>query len=87
MDNTDEKREVGTPKILIIVQNYWGKGATIKEAWSQVKKASYKSLRELKRGKWIMYSGHDTESVPIRVDDMGSVYCHQDYPLTEIDRK
>lgn len=86
MDNPDENKEaVGTPKVLIIVPNYWGKGATISEAWQQVKKASYKNLRELKRGKWVMYSGHDTEAVKLSVNDFGSICHDKDFPITEIE--
>lgn len=82
---SDTKEVNATPKILIIVPNYWGKGETIAEAWQQVKKASYSNLRDLKRGKWAMYSGHDTEAVKMHVDDFGSVCHDRDYPLTEIE--
>jgi len=82
---SNDKKETGTPKILIIVPHYWGKGSTIAEAWRQVKKASYKNLRDLKRGSYAIYSGHDTEAVKLAVDDMGWVRHDKDFPITEIE--
>jgi hypothetical protein len=84
MTNDNDKTE-GTPEVLIIVPNYWGKGTTITEAWKQVKEASYKNLRELRSGQWIMYFGHDTEEVGLRVDDFGNVCHHSDYPIYPIE--
>lgn len=75
-----------TTKVLIIVPNYWGKGSTIKEAWSQVKIESHKNLRDLKRGRYKIFSVTDTEEVKSRVDDLGGITYPRGYPPTLIDK-
>jgi len=72
-------------KVLILVPNYWGKGDTIREAWSQVKKASYKNLRDLKRGRYKIFSVTDTDEVKSRVDDLGGITYPKGYAPKLID--
>lgn len=84
MTNDNDKTE-GTPKVLIIVPNYWGKGTTITEAWKQVKRSSYGNLRKLRQAPWCIYFGHDTDDVPLCVDSFGNICHHSDHPVHEIE--
>jgi hypothetical protein len=72
-------------KVLIMVPHYWGKAGTIREAWQQVKLESGANLRDLKRGPWVIYAITDTDTVKARVDEMGLLCYHEDYPPTVID--
>ncbi len=74
-----------TLKIMIVVPHYWGRGSTITKAWDQVKKASYKNLRELKRGPWRIFVVWDTEDVKTYVNEMGSICYPVDHPYTKIE--
>jgi len=80
-----EDKPKGTPKILIMRQHYYGKGKTIAEAWASLRDVSGYTLRQLKKEPWVMYFGHDTESVPLHINDMGNICYHSAYPVTEID--
>ena len=73
-------------KVLIIVPNYWGKGDTIAEAWTQLKKASYKNLRQLKT-RFKMYVVIDTDDVKSCVTDMGGISYPKGYEPKLIDEK
>ena len=76
-----------TPKIIIVVPHYWGKGDTITEAWKNVKKESYKNLRELKSGPHAIFLGFDTEDAKFQVNNMGSLMYPSDTEYFELDRK
>jgi hypothetical protein len=73
-------------KVLIVVPNYWGKGDTIAEAWKQLKKASYKNLRELKT-RYKMFVVIDTDDVKSHVSDMGGVVTPKGFPPHLIEEK
>jgi hypothetical protein len=74
-------------KILIIVPHYWGKGDTIDEAWAQVKKSSYKNLRDLKSGPHGIYVVWDTDEVKTHVNEMGSIFYPSNHKYTRIHHK
>lgn len=74
-----------TPKILIMRQHYYGKGATVTEAWKSLRSVSGYTLRQLKKEPWVMYFGHDTKEVPFWINGMGSICHHVNFPCTEID--
>jgi len=73
-------------KILIVVPNYWGKGDTINEAWKQLKKVSYKNLRQLKT-RYKMFVVTDTDDVKSHVNELGGVVTPKGFPPTLIDEK
>lgn len=76
-----------TPKlrIMIVVPHYWGKGDTISEAWEQLKKESYRNLRDLKSGLWRMYVVWDTKEVETHVNEMGAICYPSDHHYTMIE--
>jgi len=72
-------------KVLIIVPHYWGKAETIDGAWEQVKKESYRNLRELKSGPHGIYVVYDKEDVKSRVDEFGfNITYPEGYPPRRI---
>lgn len=78
---TSEGKEiVGTPTVLIQIPYYWGKGATITEAWKQVKRASGGNLRKIRSGSYVIYFGHDTDEVKFRCTEMGYISHHSAFP-------
>ena len=78
------------PVILILINHYWGKGATIEEAWTNVRKEAGGTVAKLKREPHIIYSGFDyvtvdkETTVKMYVDGMGAPCYHRDYPPTII---
>lgn len=75
------------PKLIVIVPHSWGKGDSLTEAWKNVAKHAGTTVAKAKRGQHLVYFGHDTESVPIYVNEMGALCHHADYPATLIDQK
>lgn len=68
---------LATFKILVLCQNYWGKGQTIKEALARIREESGRYPR-----KYLVFACHpDT-----RVDDLGRLTYPRDSPAREIDR-
>ena len=74
-------------RILIVVPHYWGKGDTIDEAWTEVKKESFKNLRELKRDQHQIYVVWDTDDVKTHVNDMGGLCWPSDHKPIKIHEK
>lgn len=75
------------PKVIVIVPNAWGKGDTLADAWSRAASHAGKTIAGAKRGEYLVYFGHDTEEVPLYLNEMGALCHHQDYPATLIDSK
>lgn len=75
-------------KIMIVVPNYWAKGETIDEAWKAVRGIAGGNLRDLKRGKHMIYVCFDKEDVQTRLDEFGmNISYPQGYPPVVIHKK
>lgn len=92
--NPKEIRSIGeegvVAKVLIIVPNYWGKGDTITDAWNNVKKESFKSLRELEAGPHSIYTVFDRpdKEAYSQLDEMGfNTSYPEGYPPIRIEHK
>jgi len=74
------------PGILIMIQNYWGRGRTIDEAWNNVRSEAGGTLAQLKKQTHLIYSvlhyesKKKDETIFCHVNAMGSLCSHVDYP-------
>lgn len=94
--NAPEGTEIVTG-VLILIANYWAKGATINEAWKALTEFSGRGKREIQRGEHIIYTYFDIvakepakdKELTVRtyVNDMGGVTYPSAYPAIEIHRK
>jgi len=81
------------PGVLIQVNHYWGRGATIGEAWLKVKEQCGSTVARLKKDRYIVYAifnyktDDDETTVFTYINEMGNICYHRDYPPHLIDTK
>jgi len=81
------------PGVLIMINHYWARGATIGEAWINVRKESCKTVAQMKKGQYLVHAifnyktDDDETTVFTYVNNMGSLCYHKDYPPHLIDQK